>query len=675
MKKILLPKLIKVEVNNFSLYKQQPTFSFDFENGINAIIGVNGIGKTTFVELILYCLVGFKRKYKQNKRANKITFEKSNSDYFISRFNDEFDNENVYAILTYKIGREQISVCRSLLKDEVLYVVINGEKYDISEEEYDEIILEKLGFTEFKSLQTIVREFLVFDEQRLNVAWEMDNQDEILRILLLDEGLLVKFNELEKRIVYLDSTGRHLSEDRRIAKERIAVLVEEKRKLLENVTIEEETKDTQNEEKLNYSELLGMKTELDAEINAIKSELDQLINDSSQYTYEVNKYIGERNELNQELESLDNRISKEEAKLYSSIYDRLPDYYFTLEKTLINDGKCLACNNKENELKERFKKHKENHTCIVCSSLINVEEEVDPNIVIILNKFNNERQELQKRIENRQKNLDRNNKEYAIIDSKIQSLLKVKEQKSQKLIQVESLVSEHKKDVPKDTYSQLLLNLDNQINELTKQIDEVYGERDEAKAEMIRMQDQFVLQIKRINSELSSYFNKYASTFLGLECELTMKRSIIRFIPHIQFLPKVSGIERGNIYSVSESQRFFLDQAFRMAIIDFLQQKIENFETFFITETPEGSLDLVYEDQVANMFLLFAESSNNIIFTSNLNSSNFLYKIFSKFSTGDKSNRVLNMVEKGNMSALQKDYKKEFQERLAIITGGEGKNG
>ncbi|MEM1501777.1 chromosome partitioning protein ParA, partial [Bacillus velezensis] len=601
-------------------------------------------------------------------------FKKVNTDYFISRFNDEFDNENVYATLTYKVGIEQISICRSLLKDEVIYVIINGEKCNTSEDEYNNIILAKLGFSEFSSLQKIIREFLVFDEQRLNVAWEMDNQDEILRILLLDEGLLVKFNELEKKITYLDSKGRHLSEDRRVAKERISVLVEEKKKLLENVRIET-SENEQDKDRLNYSELLGMKTDLEVEINDIKVEIDQFINNLSRYRDEINRYIGERNKLNQDLEGLDNKINKEEAKLYSSIYDRLPDYYFPLEKTLINDGKCLACNTKNHDLKKRFKKNKKHHTCIVCSSPINIEEEIDPNVIVILNNLNKDRQELQKKIENKQKNLDRNNNEYSKIDNDIQLLLKVKEQKSQKLIQIEALLSEHKKDVPKDTYSQLLLNLDNQINELTKQITDVYKERDTAKREMVLLQDKFASQIKRINNELSSYFNKYASTFLGLECELTMKRSVIRFIPHIQFMPKVSGIERGSIYSVSESQRFFLDQAFRMAIIDFLQQKIGNFETFFITETPEGSLDLVYEDQVANMFLLFAESSNNIVFTSNLNSSNFLYKIFNKFKAKNKSDRVLNMVEKGNMSLLQQRYKSNFQERLESIVDEGDKNG
>jgi hypothetical protein len=666
MKEIYLPKLVKIEINNFSLYQQKPTFSFDFKSGISAIIGVNGIGKTTFIELILYCLCGFKREYKENKRA---AFIKVNTDYFISRFNDGFNNDYANAVLTFAIGKDNIIVCRSLAIDKINYVTINGEKFLLTEDQYNELILKKMGFSEFKSLQTIVRTFLVFDEQRLNVAWQMDSQDEILRILLLDEKLLVKFNELEKQIKNLDSTGRHLSEDRRIANERIMVLHEEKKKLLEKIPNEDTKNEEIGNENFDYSELLNLKGTLEIEIAAIEEEVEQLLNESEEYTYEINKYVGERNKLNQDLESLDNQINREEAKLYSSIYDRLPDYYFTLEKTLINDGKCLACNTKNNHLKAKFKQYKENHTCIVCSSLIDFKDDIDLNVIAVINELNEEREELQRKLKNRQNDVDRNKNEYSRIDSKIQNLLKIKEQKTHKLIQLDSLVSEHKKETPKDTYAQLLLSLEDQINELTKQINKIYKNRDEAKNEMIKMQDKFVSEIKQINNELSSYFNKYASTFLGLECELTMKRQVIRYIPHIQFMPKVSGIERGDIYSVSESQRFFLDQAFRMAIIDFLQNKIENFETFFITETPEGSLDMAYEDQVANMFILFAESSNNIIFTSNLNSSNFLYKTFGKIKGKGKSSRVLNMIDKGKLSDIQNKYILNFEKQLASIIG------
>ena len=103
-----------------------------------------------------------------------------------------------------------------------------------------------------------------------------------------------------------------------------------------------------------------------------------------------------------------------------------------------------------------------------------------------------------------------------------------------------------------------------------------------------------------------------------------------------------------------------------MAIIDFLSGEIEGFKTFFITETPEGSLDLAYEEQVAKMFTIFAESKNNIIFTSNLNSSNFLNQVFS--GVEDSSSRILNMLEKGNLTKIQKNYNKVFEEKLEEIS-------
>lgn len=670
MKKIFLPKLIRIEVNNFSLYRQEPSFSYDFKTGINAIIGVNGIGKTTFIELIIYCLVGFKREYKLNKRKNEMTFEKKNQDYFSTRFDDDFDmNEQANAVLNFKVEDDVFTICRSLFNDEIQFVKLNGKFLKITEEEiYNDYIIGRLGFNNFEALQKIVRDFLVFDEQRLNVAWEMDNQDEILRILLLDDREEEKFYALENKIISLDSTGRHLSEDRRVARERLTSLFEEKEKLLQKVkSDDEEPEDVKLDENLDYDELISMKSAKQLEISAIEEEIELMLASIQSFTYDINKYIGERNILNQELESIDSYISKGEAKLYSSIYDKLPDYYYTLEKSLVNEGKCLACNTKSNELKQRYRANKETHSCLVCGSQVNEEIELDPETITSLNQYNDQREGLLIKIKNRQNDIDKNKEKYSQLDKEVNNLLKSKEQKTAQLIQIESLVSQYKNEVPADTYSQLVLRLDNQITELTHEVQRIYEERDKLKFELESLQNDFVNNIALMNQELSSYFNKYASTFLGLECELTMKRQKIRSIPHVQFMPKVNGAERGDIHSVSESQRFFLDQAFRMAIIDFLQNKIDGFEVFFITETPEGSLDIAYEEQVAEMFTIFAKSNNNIVFTSNLNSSNFLSKIFMKIDKSDRKRRILNMLEKGSLTKVHKEYEEILTDKLLTI--------
>lgn len=185
------------------------------------------------------------------------------------------------------------------------------------------------------------------------------------------------------------------------------------------------------------------------------------------------------------------------------------------------------------------------------------------------------------------------------------------------------------------------------------------------------LHNQFAQLITAMNKSLSAYFNKYASAFIGLKCELIIKNTSLhnQNIPHIIYLPKIDGTDRQNIWSVSESQRFFLDQAFRMAIIEYLQDNIPGFQTFFITETPEGSLDVAYEDQVANMFLLFSKSNNNIIFTSNLNSSRFLYKLFKEMDENEKKARTINLLSKGKLTDVHKEHEQVINEILQYVFG------
>ena len=56
---IFLPQLKKVKISNFSLYNKD--IEHDFIDGINLIIGGNGVGKTTFVNIVKYALIRVKK--------------------------------------------------------------------------------------------------------------------------------------------------------------------------------------------------------------------------------------------------------------------------------------------------------------------------------------------------------------------------------------------------------------------------------------------------------------------------------------------------------------------------------------------------------------------------------------------------------------------------------------
>ena len=131
--------------------------------------------------------------------------------------------------------------------------------------------------------------------------------------------------------------------------------------------------------------------------------------------------------------------------------------------------------------------------------------------------------------------------------------------------------------------------------------------------------------------------------------------------------PKFNEKDRQQSTNVSESQRFFLDQAFRMALIE-LFTSVSGSPTFYIAETPEGSLDLAYERNVANMYLEFSNAGHSIIITSNLNSSNFLQSLYAAMDDEKSAGkRTLDLLKYGKLTNVQNREKQEFDQRYSQL--------
>lgn len=664
MKELYLPNLKKVKVNEYTLYQQEPTFEYDFKVGTNAVIGANGIGKTTFVNIIIYCLVGHKKKkFKINKNTKKIKLEYIDEDFFSSRIDisaDELINLSAEASLEFLLGSTSVVITRSLVNNNIKSLFIDG--HEIKEPDdiiYQNKIEELSNISHFQDFEVLVREFLFFDEQRNNVAWEIDSQDNILRILLLDEEYHLKINDLEEKITKADTKGRHKSEDKRVAEASYNELVAAKDDVVKQSKIGDELTEPPNED-AEDRELIRQKLVLK------KNELsDQLLNKKEELALEQEKY----NEMSQEslqiegtlsnlsavYDNVMSEIKRLETDLYKSIYNTLPDYYFTIEKNMLSEGKCLVCNAKSRDIQHNATLLKQKGKCLVCSSTLVDSVPVDPSVVDKLNTLNEEKKERLNQVNNQKnKHLKLNTKLNEVKNNIIKLRDTINELERAKVV-IESELNKDEPDNGKpDMYNEILKNKEAIINELEKEVRAAYQERDNYKKELIEYTQKFKSVINNLNQRLSSYFNKYASTFLGLDCKLSVTGKTLNKIPHFYYVPEIDGQIRKDIWSVSESQRFFIDQAFRMAIIEYLQANITNFSTFFITETPEGSLDIAYESQVAMMFNIFSNSNNKIIFTSNLNSSNFLKELYKNIPVAERPSRTLNLLEKGKITKVQR---------------------
>lgn len=89
---IFLPTLKRVKISNYSLYNCD--IDYEFIEGLNLIIGGNGVGKTTFISIVKYALIGLYKKdldvrvYKGEKRLIRGKYANCNT-YFRNRTNEK----------------------------------------------------------------------------------------------------------------------------------------------------------------------------------------------------------------------------------------------------------------------------------------------------------------------------------------------------------------------------------------------------------------------------------------------------------------------------------------------------------------------------------------------------------------------------------------------------------
>ena len=105
-------------------------------------------------------------------------------------------------------------------------------------------------------------------------------------------------------------------------------------------------------------------------------------------------------------------------------------------------------------------------------------------------------------------------------------------------------------------------------------------------------------------------------------------------------------------HQLSESQRFFLDIALRMALVVYLSKDKDS--ATLLIDTPEGSLDIAYENRVGKMFAQFVtEFNQNIIMTANINASQLLVSLAEQCR--EHKMKFRRMLEWTDLSEIQRE--------------------
>lgn len=118
-RQIYLPELLSINIKNYTLYPNGLDYTFDFVKGVNLVLGGNGMGKTTFVNIIRFAILGlykkpfgYTRTYQGNIIEKRQLFPQK---YFSNRMDDSIPTDASPTVsISMKLNNVTVELTRDL---------------------------------------------------------------------------------------------------------------------------------------------------------------------------------------------------------------------------------------------------------------------------------------------------------------------------------------------------------------------------------------------------------------------------------------------------------------------------------------------------------------------------------------------------------------------------------
>ena len=658
MNNIYLPELKSIEIKNFTLYPNGLNFKYDFVNGVNLIVGGNGMGKTTFVNIIKYAIIGhYKEGYDFTRTYLGRKIEKRTNhpwNYFRKRMDESISNSFPATVkIIFHVNGVEFKIERGLSDIQILEVsvdnvTLNGElidqatydrlyydysrekNKDLAEQFYNKLSnslpfkfersIEQYSNMQFDDLIYFVNKILFFGEDHQTILWgnnsSEDVQTELFNKYFNDRNLNIERQEANRWTKYYDTQARHTSEDIRVI-----------RKVLDKVTDVDDINTSINQVRDNIERLKEERENL-------SDLLEQNQTTSKETDRDLRLASNNVNELSQEVSQIEIRQKNEESILMQNQWITLHKNYHNFVKSISSNALCPMCNQ---ELEESFVtiKTENNENCILCDQKLhkNAELDIDTNfkdklisIKVKIQNYQNFIYECDDKLKRLDNEFRKGKQRLREINSKVRNL-------EYSLVEKEN----NKKDNPTDKLQAFY----DEIDELELKKEHYQEESKTYKNRSQEITDKIEEEIIKNVLNFSTIFAGYAEKFLGVKCSLTYDE----IDGQKRFYPVIDGKIREREEELSESQRFFVDHAFRMSILSFFYKT----PSFYIVETPDSSLDISYERNAADVFIRFLEKPYALILTTNLNNSEFLNYLAKSANTVS----TINLLQIGKKSPIQ----------------------
>lgn len=670
---IKFPVFERLVVSDYRLFPglpDQPGIDFLFKNGVSLVAGVNGLGKTTLINMMYRLLVG---PWELPKDTSTARFGGAAPEhvvewfmrrrFFAQRVADQA--QDATATLEFHIGTQSFQVCRELSTCRLREAFLAEEPLpsDDQEEAYQNALYEAAGLGSFVDFLTVVKYLTFFNEERRDILWDDQAQRQFFRILFVPPQEAVRWSKLEGEISRSDSRARNASA---IATRMSRDLMRMEQVFRANVGV--------------AAELAAAQRILDAD-NERKERIEE----------EIDGFERELRETRRDLERAklfhDEALRELEEIRFGALQRLFPNICDTATYILTHlfaEGRCLACEADSPREQRKFELSLETGSCVICGAPPGEQRRIgdDGNVAPPTDL---ERRRLVKARE-------------AVANARVERdalLEKEKNANARWHAGVEQLATVTR-NIAAQTRANAALRArlppePAHLEQRRQAISVVRSDEETAKHERRAAEHQYeaLLQtlteeIQRRTESVTLLFQTFAGKFLEETCSLTFRMirdrpsqggEYFRY-PSLKFEMTAAAFEgqqiRESPEDVSESQREFIDLAFRMALAIVAS---EDAPATLVMETPEASLDVISMTKAAELLTDYAHRGRRVIVTSNLTNSAMIPALLGgplkpDEDVAERWKRVLNLLKLAAPNAAVRNFGDRYDKFLMNAVEG-----
>jgi DNA repair exonuclease SbcCD ATPase subunit len=620
---VRFPVIDRIAVQNYALYAgtpEKPGLDHVFRSGVNVIVGINGLGKTTLLNILLRSLTGAVDT-PQGEELGEKRRRLSPADRFWFRRRVPDDAVNAKVTMWFRIGENHFEVTRSLANLDLLQLSVDQRRWPAAraaelEAAYQQQIMLASSLSSFDDFVFLLRYVVFFLEDRRSLVWDASAQGDILGILFGEQG--------SDRQRYVEVLNELLSKD---SEYRNTLAVVNKRKgdfAKQTSTIE------------------------GGQIELLVKQLDARRADLNSFSTRKANLASERDSLRGQIENRRQEIHDRRAALavdlnrfYESFFPQVADGARYLLSHFEGESGCLVCGSHSREAMKTVKAKLLMNTCPVCSSPLEKAGQAahDPHAG---------------------EEIERHRQEIFAAEKQLQAMLQPLEEAEESYAKTSADLMAATVDVNSfeqqlDALGSSLPNAIDRRERLQQHLVAFESALNQIEVERVRLADEFRglteaidREVKAVSAQIESSFGKFISGFLAEDCRISYtarqsrigQRTATESFPFPHFIPALtSGVYRTSAtvrehgQSVSESQKEFIDLAFRMAVLEIASPDAPS---MLILETPEASLDSVFVPRAADLLRRFAArdddaSDTRLIASSNVNREQMIPALFGAY--------------------------------------------